>query len=628
MDISTIRTAEYCDELSDVVSKLDRTTILTCLESEDCSEAFLHEIFFWHPIIEDEDRAAILNHANCPDLPLLCALKYYPELTEGSASLVLRKMSELSGAADSEWVKTKDTYLRQTFVKQVDSWSNAHRKKRYYRGLDRSIPLWTDSFIERILNESKSDDIKNFALATREERVVDIFLQHRDYRVRTVAARRFKLKYVAVLAKDPSVAVRKTLAKRPNLPDELVKILATDKAHSVRDALSVANNVNLGNVVDVKSSQQSDDPEGITNMLMVLRDKKLTESKLVSMARHASGIVRYAAGLHKKSTYAVFDELMKNPTDWACAPVASRSGNADHLSQLAASEHLDVIRHLSFNKKLEKTTALELLDKNKDNEMRLGIASTFVEDNEVIEKVLATQSKKGLWEMALLEATNPSTSSKQLRQTYYDSMELCVHRAIARHPNCPKHQAAIYGCYLKNDLANNPKIALTLMENKKLPYHEYSDWSHLNRMKERTAPAFLSNPAAKNNAIEFSRGAASCHSVNAIYLDHAVLNGDTTTYKNLLKVNLEKLGRFAQEVLSLTTTANKKLLIKNVTLHPKTIERLANDRDNSVRVALENSRQMYKKSKSTDSVKASGNLGNKAARLELAEGSTLSLIHI
>ena len=621
MDSSKLRTAEYRDELHDSLCNLSQSEVMASLEFDDCSEAYLHEVFFWYHDSDDDIRTSILNHCNCPDTPLLFALKYFPEWAEGSAALGLKKMAEIGGDVDPEWEKVQKNYNRKSFYYEKRAWMYQLMDKPSHRlSPPYGLSSWSSSFIEKLLARLDLDGVKSLADDATKKEIAQIFIEHKEYRVRRVAANKLSITYAAYLVNDASVAVRKTLAMRGGLPADVVDTLGNDKSDSVREALTANYKVAPANL---ESMKDGNDIEGIKSILLALRDRKFAEGKLLTLAEHPSGIVRYAAGLHKKAHKAVYEVLMKNPSDWSCAPVAGRSRNPEYLAQLVDSEHLDVIRHLAHNKKLDKASAIKLLEKYNDYEVRLGIANTFVEDSEIIEKIVANRKPNSLWELMLQEATNPGTSANKLREIYNESTILCIHKAIAQHPNCPKHQAGIFGCYMPAELKKNPKYALALVENKKLPYYGYSDWSHLNRMKEQTAPAFLSNAAAKRNSVEFSRGAANCPSVNAHFLDYAVLNGDQTTYKRLLSVNINKIGRFAQEIISLTTPANKKLLIKNLQLHAETIERLANDKDKSVQAALENSNQEFKATSNKDEKSSkSKNLGNKATRMELAEASS------
>ena len=599
------RTPLFCQKMQ----KLTAEEIVQSMQAEEAGESFLHEVFFWCRQIDSATRATVLNHANCPNEPLLFAQTYLPDrVGQDCAALAVRNLQFLDNDED-RWERQLTRYQETGFKEHVlqAKYFKAERGYDLPAQIFRSLP---DELISAAISKIGSQQLPEL-FDGAEKRVAAVFVSHRNEACRLCAARlSTDTDHLKLLASDESLIVKKALAARAKLPADI---------YSKLRASGIASVVKL--VEESVASQPID--SSLLQDLQKSVDKNSSVDVLVELANHPQPVVRYAAALHRKANQKVFDALMNGSSDWSRAPVGSRSRNPEHIRVLADSDDLDVLRHVADSRIMDEDIALSILEKTDDNEVRVALAARHLDSESVIAGIIETRSADTFWELSLKEALNPSTPGRRLRELYKLAPELCVSKAIARHPRCPKPLAEIFGTYLPKDLKNNPKYQLAFIEKLDFPHRDlYTDSALIKRLKDNTAQAHLSNSAARWLDSPVLRAAVVCDSVQAYSRDYIAVNGNPATLRKLAEFGSDKTGRFVAEILLCKSPAVRKQLAKRDDLPASVLERLRKDSDATVRAAAR--RSDSKKPTVQTSTGASAG-GNKVQRLQLATSTRDSI---
>jgi hypothetical protein len=620
-------TAQSGDVLKQLRS-LSEEQVLEFLAMEDVSERFLHEIFFKHLTLSEDTRKQALHHQNCPDSSLLFAGRHLPQWVEGCAGLAMRQLEDMAGSDNQlSWRERTERFNRLGLSSQLDWLHKAFSDKNWVRG-SAYLADMADCFIEVLLEQADARDIQLMA-GCNDSRIQHILATHPNHRCRVaVAGAKFlSADITPILARDKLASVRKAVAKREKLPPHIVAILVEDKNESVQDLLLKNEHIKPEQInalrkrreTKVKKGVKSSGADSIKQSLILWREENLCEKQLHALAEHSEPLIRCAAGLHPLAGQSVYNRLIDDAVEWVHAPVAGNSSDQTHLDKLFQSDDIDILRHLACNTHITAAMALALLEKTTDDQVRLALAGGFVGNTEVINRVLQTQPSTSEWELSLLEALNPSTKGQALYELYFEARQLCVSRAIARHPNCTKHLRDIFTCYLRDDVDHNPKYVA------RGKGYRYSDSSTKQRLEEADAHAFLANEATESDNLSHLRPAVNCHHVHVALLDQIVLNGDSATQKRFLRLEPNRQSRLVTEVLSYSGSAVvRRQLLNNPHLHESIVQRLLNDKDSTVQaqaseLATQRGLVVVKDAPSpTGNPPAKRKLGNKAARLELA----------
>ena len=106
------RTSLFCQKMQQLTAE----EIVQSIQAEEAGESFLHEVFFWCRQIDTATRATVLNHANCPNEPLLFAQTYLPDwVGQDCAALAVRNLQFLDNDED-RWERHLTRYQELSLI--------------------------------------------------------------------------------------------------------------------------------------------------------------------------------------------------------------------------------------------------------------------------------------------------------------------------------------------------------------------------------------------------------------------------------------------------------------------------------------------------------------------------------
>lgn len=623
--------------------------ILDCLQRENLDALFLHTLFFGHETLPDDTRKAVLNHVECPDSVLLFCLKYLPDWTENAPAIALKQMEQIDTGNHTSWDNRVRSFLRtgrySSIADKLDYlhdpyWAgsnqdlatrmeallielrnnNQPRSQTYLK-----ISMTAGRLIQAVLDCGDKLDIVQLTHA-QDERTLELMVMHQNFRVRLAIAGNSRLpsELVIRLVNDKTASVRKKVATRKVISTEVLTALLALNEDAIVGALSTNTSLSRelqAMVRDARESsvQQNEGHPDAAAALAMLRDKAPAANLLLSLARHPEPVVRCAAAQHPSADKAVLDTIFGDSVEWVKAPLAGRTRNANWMQAFVESTDTDVHRHLANNPELPAEMAKELLHKTNDRHVREGVAALHVDNADVMEVFFKTASGEAEWEQNLAAVLNPKATKKLLSKLHYawDVSELCISRAIARHEKCPPKVLTVLGAHLPADAMANPVNVMAALEGKPIPTNGFTDYSQVSQIQAYT---FLAHAAFSRDYIEVKRQLASCWTVHPPYLEKLALTDDDSTQKRLTaRVDL---SRYLKEVLSFSQRLPvRKALLKQKTLPDEILLRLCNDKEKSLRLAAARLAKKRGLVSGTPEAHSPKGLGNKAARLELAENS-------
>ena len=606
------------DSVADRINTVAESEVTACLSQPKVDENFLEALFFYHATLSDGCRKSLLHHDSCPDKPLLFATKYMPDWVVDCPGVARRLQADSTIDKNKQW----ETWARRTEV-------FGRQNLVFNLGSSCLYDQLADTIFGAVLNHGHKQDIA-FLVECEDTRINNLLAAHKNHRCRLALARSKNLSedMLLALSLDATMTVRKAIASRNGLPDDVVSALSADKSEAVQKQVMQNPHLSRRQLEPLRRAREAtltgNATEDVNTALSLLSDDNLDETVLLSLASHAEPVVRYASGLHRKAGQAVHEQLLKDSESWVRAPVAGKTTNRAVIKDLIETGCDDVWWHLSNNPALDVELAVELLNKTDDDQVRVCIAALHIDKPEVTDLIISTRSDDS-WEVTLEKVLDPATESGPLYTAYYDSGQLCIFKAIARHPNVHDALVDVLGAYCKADLMANPQYAMAALEGSPVPAKPYSDMNVIKRLGGGFDPAFLGNMAAASDNQAFYSRAPGCHYAHYALLDRLILKRDATTDRQFSKKPFGRT-RFVLEALSFSdSTAVRKALLDDENLPEAVLQRLCADKQSSVRLAaarVAKSRGLTV-SEDRDSLDTSGKRRrlNKAARIDQAQNS-------
>ena len=640
--ISLCTTDAHVDEFYECLVHLQDDDLCGFSQRDDVSAEFLHAVFFCAENISDEIRKLFAQHVSAPDSVVLMCLKYFPDWVEKAPSLTVRQ-ARATGACDTSWEETVAAYLAEekyvnVFSKQWRLWLpfmkiEPKSKPDCWKNRTLMGSKLAPRIVSAVLDKSDIKDIVG-AIDFLDTENHTAIVTHSNYKVRLLALKHLCLssEHMEQLAFDKSASVRKNVASHKGLSDQTVVNLLAHKDAGLDAALLANQSLSKGQQLTVATArvemiEKVDSIESsVTDALRTLKDVYLTQDILLAHAKHVNPVVRCVCAMHNAADKNVIQLILSDEVEWVKGAVAYRTSNVDIMAQLSRSTDLDVLRHLSNNRNLPVSIAIEILNSTfgTDEQVRLGLAGMHVHDNTFMEALRATRVRATAWEkdldIALLETTRKETLSRLHNKP--SRGELCVSRAIARHVNCPARYLPIFMSGIPEDAMANPANLMDALEGTQIAQDTYPEWLLRKRIHKGKCHAFITNSYCLQSQLKYQRLASTCRFVHPVLLDRVAIIDDGLIQRRLVERGVSHLTRFAIELLSYSKRPTiRKLLLEQDNLPVDVIERLCSDEDRSVQlVALRSAKKAGLTVKNLEicEVSKTGSLGNKAVRLELA----------
>ncbi len=421
--------------------------------------------------------------------------------------------------------------------------------------------------------------------------------------------------------------LRKALATRKRIPPQLLDTLATDRAKTVRAALAGNEHV----AAEILLTLAGDREESVRNAL-------LANPACPETARHEAYLINatkpspHDAPLKElkdadiiallgspETSIEKLAELAVLEAPWVRAGCAlHRNAEPTLLSQLAGDKDILVRESTAYNPHTPPE-ALETLLNSGEERVLEGLAgndglgeslqlrlATLINAGKTSDRIgryladttnsptvweklaemecKASKGEKG-WCTILRELLDPQASRLFDLQRNYRYRYLFLHKLIARHPNCPEKLYGHYAYYLFDSLAQNPKVAIRLLENPNaITPKPFGDGVLDMWFSNSTAPGHVVSHYLKNVDIERKRKAASCYSARPAQLQQDVFEPDIHTRKWLARYR--KMTPFSAEILARDKQASvRNLVAQNEHTPPLVLAFLAKDKSAAVRAA-------------------------------------------
>ncbi len=466
--------------------------------------------------------------------------------------------------------------------------------------------------------------------------ILDNYVSDKSSTIRKAIAQRSRLPehIITTLAADRAKTVREALAENSVTPAMILSGLAQDQEEAVRSA-ALANDNCPQEAIHVARLEEAARPgleekpvDKLTfdEFISLLGDENTPADILAQLARHNDAWIRAGAALHRNTTADVLCSLTSDTALVVKQSLAfNRNTPSEILVRLLEAGDKSLWRALANNPALPQQQQLFLV-KHADEPLLQELADTtdFEEVWRALSKTKArASSKKKSWRDALKMALEPGGKGLYQLQRGINTRQLFVAKMIARHPKCPESLKGYYAYYLFDSLAQNPAIALSLLENpqaiKGVPY---ADWKIEQWLSDGNAPGHVANYYLHSDDIKRRRKAVTNHTACIDRLQPQVYVDDIHMKKRLAvrKGNTA----FMFEVLARDNKASvRELVAKNIECPGEVLVLLASDKNNTVKVAATQNRS-YAGNRSESKRKANGseselrNKGQKRDRIKMA----------
>lgn len=621
------------------IQDADRDIIEACLENEYCQPWFLDEVFRHRYDNDDHLIKKVINHSDCPHHLIALVDNFHPLWLENSSAMAEVQLSMLEPKGKQAWEHLKRKYQikfigslikRQLFKDDIDS--IVDETDGTISGVLGELYSRTPDFIiKAYLQDKDKDNHKSIAQSLP----VDLLaanLPFFDPKTRAIVAARRDLSEAVslLLLKDKSMLVRKALAENKHSSEDILLALAQDKNLKIVDAaLRQLPDKQRAQLIQEKLTSGSQSSRE-TIQLMVLRMRQLNPQVLLTISKEASPLFCCAATLHRSAEKTVI-QAAEQRTDlplWAKIGIALKSDNEVLLTKLIQSNNVHIHIALSDNTSMSRENTLALIKQTKKDRVLANIANHYIDDKEILQIIIShcDQHDLRLKNMAhLLDIKTKATKIQQVR-TEFSRYFLVLSRLIIRHPNCPKGSFRSHAYYLPDDAKQNPNYHKLLKKGDEIIVPQAdADWKVDEQLDSGYALEFLTHWINTRASSDFTnkRKTITCKNNNPNEVRTLAIVDDSHTHRRFIHKMSKQLSEYEDRMLLyVASPAIKKVIIESYRLSEDVIVKLAHDKNKLVSMAAIKASKNQGFSINVQLDKSNlKNLGNKAARMELAQKS-------
>ncbi len=436
--------------------------------------------------------------------------------------------------------------------------------------------------------------------------------------------------WVRPFAKDKSAHVRKALAKRKKISPELADALVTDRAKTIRQALAdnpscpaailtklsqdpeatvreaaLANKAcpadaihtaKLAAQMQPKAADKAVDQMQPTEVIQLLGDANCTPEQLQALSKLNDDYVRAGVALHRNCPPELLAALAKDSSSIVKQAVAFNPNTATAVLQdLLDSGDDSCLIGLASNPSLTEAQQLVLVDKGSD-QLRLMLADTTdsvvvwtaLRDSEPTAK--PKKSKKKTWRECLALCLDPKGKGLYALQRSCDYRYHFVNKLVARHPKCPDSLKKHYAFYDFSSLAQNPQVALLLLEDPNaIKAVEYAEWKVKDWLMYSEVPGHVIKYYLNNNHVQYARKGVTCWTAQLVDIQPHVFDEDIHIKKNI--AGLTNCTRFMFEILARDSKESvRAAVVANPQCPPEVLALLHADKVASIRISAQSHR--------------------------------------
>ena len=495
---------------------------------------------------------------------------------------------------------------------QSDSWERDLRHAKPYNPSRRD---WGSSLRESRISETRpwrykvmywlehgsvADKRYILGLEKLDEVLIEPFTNDKSVHTRKEIAYRTNLSLTLArkVSLDKCKTVRKALADNKCCPAEVLVMLTKDAEEEVRtsalcnpacpdDAIHAAK---LADAMKPTSPEVPLDKLSDGELIAILGDRATDGEMLGKLAAHEQAYVRAGVALH---THCPLETLIALANDSDSMVRHSVAFNP-HAPTAILQEFLDSgddTYHipLASNPSLSEQQQLQLVAIASDH-CRAVLADTTELESVwlALRDSPATKNKKdraSAWRDSLKVLMDSSGKGLYGLQRGQDTRQLFVAKLISRHPKCPPNLIGNYAYYIFDSLAQNPEIALRLLEDPNAIKPEpYADWIVEKWLSEGRAPGHVTRFYLHSEDIKRCRRAVDNWTACVRDLQPLVFSDDTPMCKRLAA--RQGNTRFMLEILARNKKDSvRELVAKNEETLAATLAFLAKDSVAAVKVA-------------------------------------------
>lgn len=447
---------------------------------------------------------------------------------------------------------------------------------------------------------SVSDKRYIVSLPSVDEKTIEYLASDKSAHIRKEVAKRYSLsqKLAERISADKAKTVRQTLAENQKTPTNVLVTLTKDKEEAVRKA--ALNNPSCPeDAIHAAKLAEASKPKEPAKPLNKLTDQELikiigtpsTESdSLEGLAELEHAHIRAGVALHVNCPKSVLVKLA-NDSDIMVKQCVGFNPNTPNevLQTLLDSKDSDYHLALASNPSLNEEQQLHLVEIGSET-VRTTLADTTelesvwcaLRDSPLLQK---TKSKAKNWRDSLKTLLDTSGKGLYALQRGVKTRQLFVAKLISRHPKCPDSLKGNYSYYLFDSLAQNPNVALQLLENPQaIKPQPYADWKLDQWLTDGIAPGHVANFYLQSDDIKRRRRAVDCWTACIRYIQPQVFYDDILMKKRIAAN--PRSTHFMLEILARDKKESvRELVAKNKACPSETLAFLANDKVSAVKVA-------------------------------------------
>ncbi|WP_444932974.1 hypothetical protein [Microbulbifer sp. JTAC008] len=613
-----------------------------CLALPDCRSWFLEAAFKFRKDTNLERTKRIMGHINCPLELIALVDAIYPEMVADVPAMREVQLAMLEPGGGQRWNWLQSLTRKASLESLVEHY--------LYKGYIRFIRTTADGV------ELNSSQTRGELLCLTPGFVIEHFLQYPENEGYVAAymgfdqlehyVERLKPKNAARALKregapqewferfalHKSVVVRKAVAADIRTPQTILRKLALDKHAGVKatalDKLPEDVRSSMLGESLTDTQQASKAGPGDAGFLTVLRLAGADDSQLATVASKADDLLACAASLHPQAGEAVLQALRQRADLplWARIGLAMKTQLPEEIDGLIAEGDYHLWIGLSDNPHLSLDQAMALMQKLPEERVLANLVNTYIDQPEAIDALSKLAVDKSPLATALKSLLKDTTSEKKLSSIH--GSRKCrarvMHRLVARHQNCPEKLYRRYACYLSEDLAQNPAYSLAVLESAKpIKPEAFDEWKYDDYLDRGHAPEFLCDWVLRNGERSCQRKVIACSEVNPNSVRHLAVLDDSHVHRRFVHYRTIRFSEYEYRMLARIGSASlRKKLVEEGYVYNGMLQELAQDKDKSVAKEaqkLARKRGVPLAAIKPDSKPRKKGLGNKAARLELAE---------
>ncbi len=472
------------------------------------------------------------------------------------------------------------------------------------------------------------------------------FAKDKSAHVRKALAKRKKIsaELAASLVNDTAKTIRQALAENPSCPADILTQLSQDDEAAVKQA-ALANKAcpadaihaaKLAEQMKPKAADKTVDQLQPVEIIKLLGDVNTSAEQLRSLSGLSDDYVRAGVALHRNCPPALLSQLSKDNSPMVKLSVAFNPSTASEvLEALLKSGDSSYHIGLASNPSLSEEQQLNLVAQATD-EIRLVIADTTdstavwcaLRDSEPSGKS-GKKTKKKTWRECLDLCLDPAGKGLYALQRSCDYRYHFVNKLVARHPKCPESLKKHYAFYAFSSLAQNPKVALQLLENPNaIKPVEYAEWKVKDWLMYSEVPGHVIKYYLNNGHVNYARKGVTCWTAQIVDIQPHVFDEDIHIKKNI--AGLKHCTEFMFEILARDSKESvRAAVVSNPNCPASVLATLNSDKVASIRISVQSHRN-FKAGLATDKkqsaqIESLKNKGPKRNRIKQAK-DTKSLV--